>query len=126
MSKSPLLHLATAIENGEASTMAFELAGFSGWAELAYFGSLDAAKAFHHEMLPGWSWRAASCCVSDDAWVAPDFNCPINGARLKETVPMLFGHREWHNLTDVDLRPAGNPARAWLLSIVIALGALAK
>ena len=33
------------VEAGEASTMGFEDAGFDGWAELAYFGSLDAAKA---------------------------------------------------------------------------------
>jgi len=41
------------VEAGEASTMGFEDAGFDGWAELAYHGSLDAAKALHDAVLPG-------------------------------------------------------------------------
>lgn len=45
--------LIESVEAGTASTMGFEDAGFDGWAELAYFGSLDAAKALHEALLHG-------------------------------------------------------------------------
>lgn len=75
--------------------------------------SLDAAIAFTERMLPGWSWRVATCCVSDDAWVAPDFNCPKHGERLRRDFDEAT---DWVEITDVDIRPSGNPAIALLIS----------
>ncbi|MCA0846105.1 hypothetical protein [Salipiger thiooxidans] len=89
-----------------------------------YHGSLDAAKALHKAVLPGWFWRISECHLSSDAWVGPDFNCPTHGARLLDTVPQTINGQDWHEFTDVDLRPAGNPARALLISDLLALIAL--
>jgi len=83
-------------------------------------GSLDSAKALHEAVLPGWGWRVGSCFVSDDAAVFPDFYCPEHGERLRAS---LDQDREWFDDTDVDRRPPGNPARAWLLAILRALHA---
>ena len=90
----------------------------------AYRGSLDAAKALHAVVLPGWGWRIGSCHLSDDALVFPDFNCPTHGERLRATVPELINGQEWADYTDIDQRPAGNVARAFLLSILRALHAM--
>ena len=75
----------------------------------AFHGSLDAAKALHDALLPGWWWAVGTCKVSDDARVSPDDarRAPDGG--------------EWADYTDIDQRPPGNPARAWLLSILIAV-----
>jgi hypothetical protein len=27
----------------------------------------------------GWAWGVGCCCVSDDAWITPDYNSPIHG-----------------------------------------------
>ncbi len=80
--------------------------------------SLDAAKALHEAVLPGWGWRICQCYLSDDAAVFPDFNCPEHGDRLKR---QLDESVDWFDLTDVDQRPAGNPARAWLIAILKSL-----
>lgn len=78
----------------------------------AHNGSLDAAKALHETVLPGWGWRIGQCHVSDDAWVsAPDDSMAPDG-------------QEWSAYTDIDQRPPGNPARAWLLSMLKALHAM--
>jgi hypothetical protein len=75
----------------------------------AFSGSLDAAKRLHDALLPGWWWSIGTCKVSDDARVSPDDDrrAPDGG--------------EWADYTDVDQRPPGNPARAWLLAILRAL-----
>ena len=90
-------------------------------AKQAASGSLDAAKLLHEAMLPGWGWRVGGCHLSDDAFVFPDFNCPTHGERLRATVPELINGQEWSEYTDIDQRPAGCAARAWLLSILNAL-----
>ena len=82
----------------------------------AYRGKLDAAVALTAAILPGWAWRVATCCVSDDAWVEPDFNDPTHGERLKVQLDQAT---HWTHVTDVDMRPSGNPARALLLSTLI-------
>ena len=87
----------------------------------AYRGSLDAAKALHEAVLDGWGYRIGECHLSDDAAVFPNFNCPVHGARLRS---LLSETRDWFSETDVDQRPAGTPARAWLLSILRALHAM--
>ena len=58
-------------------------------------GSLDAAKALHDDVLPGWEWHLGP----SNAKVYP-----YNGSPLKS----------WSGMAD-------NPARAWLLAIIRAL-----
>lgn len=71
---------------------------FASWNECytagkAYGGSLDAAKALHEALLPGWGWLVGdkrTACVSPP----------------KSTTDGRFGIAE------------GNPARAWLIAIL--------
>jgi hypothetical protein len=67
------------------------------WADLlnAYDGSLDAAKALHDAVLPGWFWSIDS----EDCGVC------------------LYTHL----LDDAVLGADDNPARAWLIAILEAL-----
>lgn len=89
--------------------------------DAAFTSSVDAAIALAEKVLPGWAWRVATCSVSDDAWVLPDFNCPVHGERLKREVPIDI---DWADFTDVDLRPPGRPAIALCISILTAVEAL--
>ena len=118
--KEALADLIAKVEAGQHGRWTFDALGedASGLALDAYHGSLNAAKALHEAMLPGWAYRIGQCSVSDDASVFPDFNCPVHGARLRATMDEA---RDWFGDTDVDQRPPGNPARAWLLSILRAL-----
>lgn len=87
-----------------------------------YTASLDAAIALVERILPGWGWRVATCCVSDDAYVFPDFNSPERGQDLLDRLPVCpDGENEWSNFTDVDQRPPGRPAIALLTALFIAL-----
>lgn len=78
-----------------ALNIAFERRGaLASEAAKAYHGSLDAAKALHEAVLPGWGWtfpHSEKCTL-----VHSDF---------------LEQHGHHHN----------NPARAWLLAILKAL-----
>lgn len=57
----------------------------------SYNGSLDAAKALHEAVLPGWEWRLRD---TGCAWV-------------------------WRTATDLQgAREADTPARAWLIAII--------
>jgi len=95
-----------------------KMSSHMGRAWRSYHGSMDAAKALHDAVLPGWWYQVGSCHLSDDARVSPDFNCPVHGADLAlEYDPSI----DWADLTDVDQRPAGNPARAWLTAQIKAL-----
>lgn len=82
---------------------------------------LGACVALCREVLPGYAWKVGTCCVSDDAWVVPDFNCPVHGDRLREK----FGEIEWGSIwdtgIDIDRRPSGNVCLAFLDAIVSAL-----
>jgi hypothetical protein len=80
--------------------------------------SIDAAVKMCEKALPGWGWRVATCCVSDDAWVFPDFNNPEHGERLKREFSQDV---DWADATDVDLRPSGRQAIALCLSVITAL-----
>jgi hypothetical protein len=85
-----------------------------------YTASLDAAVALVERVLPGWSWRVATCHVSDDAWLIPDFNHPIHGERLMREFGKAEGDPSayWQEATDVDLRPSGRPAIALILALL--------
>jgi hypothetical protein len=72
--------------------------------------SLDAARAMHEAVLPGWWWKIGTCCLSDDACVSPEGPESVTA-----------DGREWSDITDVDIRPPENPARAWLLAVLVAL-----
>jgi len=65
----------------------------------AFSGSLDAAKALHEALLPGWGWH-----------------CGVYGARVWE-----YPGDEWHPERRSDVEMPENPARAWLLAILTAL-----
>ena len=73
---------------------------YAAWALKAYCGSLDAAKALHEAVLPGWGWSLHM----DEVILAP---------------PQYRGDDEWSCV----LMPseARCPARTWLLAILRAL-----
>jgi hypothetical protein len=91
----------------------------------AVTGSIDAALALAERTLPGWMYRLASCSVSDDAWVCPDFNHPTYGAALMSRYGGAFGGRDPAEAiieaTDVDRRPAGQPALALIEAILLGI-----
>ena len=107
-----------------------DVSGMVGWNAFTvppYTASLDAAIALVERMLPGWGWRVATCCVSDDAYVFPDFNSPEHGQDLLDRLPVCpDGENEWSNFTDVDQRPPGRPAIALLTALFIALEELER
>jgi hypothetical protein len=86
-----------------------------------FTASIDAAVALVERVLPGWGYRVAKCSVSDDAWVFPDFNCPVHGERLRREFRQDV---DWTGITDVDLRPSGREPIALILSMLFALEAL--
>jgi hypothetical protein len=90
--------LAAKVEAGEAPENTWRVFGsdevLMGFSHKAYHGSLDAAKALHESVLPGWDY----CIDSEDDGVAV-FSDGLNG---------VVAHNE-------------NPARAWLLSILKAM-----
>lgn len=73
----------------------------------AYYGSLDAAKALHDVVLPGWHWA-----IEDDEQ-AEVFMSPTEMQDGIFAVGPSAGS-EW----------VGDPARAWLLAILSALIAI--
>ena len=97
-----LTRLADAVEAGTATTMGFEDAGFDGWAELAYFGSLDAAKALHEAVLPAMFWNMGHLDAPSLGYV-----CTVADGHFADS-PSWRGN-------------AMTPARAWLLAIIRAL-----
>ena len=85
-----------------------------------YTSSIDAVVALIERELPGWAWKEGTCCVSDDAWLAPDFNSPDHGDRLRQE--LSYAKIEAGDILDVgidiDRRPSGNPALALLLAFL--------
>lgn len=71
---------------------------FNAWE--AYNGSLDAAKALHEALLPGWDWL---------------LNSRSNYAHVWE--------REDVGDADAEAQSVHSPSRAWLLAIIEALRA---
>lgn len=80
--------------------------------------SLDAVVALIGEKLPGWAWKVGACCVSDDGWVVPDFNCPKHGERLRKQFGDFAAGSPEDTGIDVDKRPSGNPAIALLAAFL--------
>ena len=91
-----------------------------------YTTSVDAAISLAEKVLPGWAWKLGTCCVSDDAWVTPDFNSPVHGERLKREFPNLVAGSVFDAGVDIDLRPSGRPAIALCIAILTALKAKAQ
>jgi hypothetical protein len=74
-----------------------------------YTASIDAAVT----LVPnGFAWKIGTCCVSDDAWVVPDYNSPIHGDRLRKELGEPVYGSIWDNGIDVDQRPPGRVAIA--------------
>lgn len=88
-----------------------------------FTSSVDEAIALAEKVLPGWAWKVGTCCVSDDAWVTPDFNSPIHGERLKREFPDLKAGSVFDTGVDIDLRPSGRPAIALCIAVLTALKA---
>ena len=80
--------------------------------------SLDAVIALIERVLPGFAWKVGTCCVSDDAWVAPDFNHPVHGARLRAEIGPITIGSPWDSGFDIDRRPSGLPALALLAAFL--------
>lgn len=83
-----------------------------------YTASLDAVVALIGGKLPGWAWKVGTCCVSDDGWVVPDFNCPVHGERLRKQFGDFAAGSPEDTGIDVDKRPSGNPAIALLAAFL--------
>jgi hypothetical protein len=79
--------------------------------------TLDQAIARVNEELPGWWWKVGTCCISDDACIAPDFNSPIHGDRLKAQFFPIEAGSELDIGFDVDQRPPGDVAGALLQAL---------
>lgn len=94
MTTTALRTLIKAVEAGTATTMQFEDAGIGVWGELAYVGSLDAAKVRHEDLMPGWGWHVSHAGAS--VWYPG-----VEGDSIQ-----------------IDADNAQNPARAWLLCIL--------
>ena len=77
-----------------------------------YTRSIDAITALIERELPGWAWKMGTCSVSDDAWIVPDFNCPVHGARLADEIGPYDPRSIWDHGIDIDRRPPGNVALA--------------
>lgn len=86
----------------------------------AFTSDLNAPVKLIERILPGFAWKMGTCCVSDDAWVAPDLNCPVHGERLlKQYGRPKFGSI-WDTGVDIDRYPPGNVAIALCLAVVTA------
>lgn len=88
-----------------------------------YSGSLDAIVALVKQQLPGWIYSICECHLSDDAYLMPDYNHPVHGARFLAEFPEIENDPAyyWQCLTDVDRRPAGNLPIALCTSLLLAL-----
>jgi len=108
----------------------FSAMGIDKWVEIPRLfpltQSVDCALALVSLKLPGWGYRIGTCCVSDDAFIFPDYNDPEHGERLKREFPRLPNLEEWADLTDVDLRPSGRLPIAILISLCLALDRIEK
>lgn len=94
--------LIAAVEGGTADDFGSVNLGlpiYRGYAESAYNGSLDAAKALHEALLPGW----------------------IGYADTSGFCFMYEDEKEWNERSAI---VPGNPARAWLIATLKAYRSL--
>lgn len=82
--------------------------------------TLDEAIETVKRELPGWWWKVGTCSVSDDACIAPDFNSPMHGERLKAQFFPIEPGSALDAGFDVDMRPPGDPASALLEALAMA------
>lgn len=104
--------LIEAVEAGRLSEVPFELSQMRRelWEPIvkANSGSLDAAKALHDALLPGWALERLNM------WPGSNGTCL---AALWGTHEV--GGKRWHNFSDGRVEAlADTPARAWLLAIL--------
>ena len=78
------------------------------WGALDPINSLDDIIRIIEATLPGWAYKFGTCSVSDDAWIVPDFNCPIRGPLLLQQYGPIEAGSIWDTGIDVDNRPSGN------------------
>lgn len=112
--KQELQSLLDKVEAGTARREDFRRAGLMKVSTLnmcgaAQSGDINSAVGLIAHLFPGWWWSIGTCKVSDDARISPEGDASIRNGK------------EWSEITDVDLRPPGNPARALLMSGLIAL-----
>lgn len=74
-----------------------------------YTESIDAALTLVPD---GFAWKIGTCCVSDDAWVVPDWNSRTHGAALRKKYGEPVSGSIWDSGIDIDRRPSGQPALA--------------
>ena len=98
---SDLRKLIEAVEVGEFLLDAMP-SPYETTAYRAFGGSLDAAKALHEALLPGWEWHSMS----------------RNGVSLRGAWVENPGDAEASGYEWQDERIKGQPARAWLLAIL--------
>ena len=89
-----------------ADTLGFEAYDYG---RKAYAGSLDAAKALHEAMLPGWTVRMTATIGVDKSF--PYVH--IFKMRMTEDDPVMSANSSGYEGYD--------PARAWLIAILRAL-----
>ncbi len=117
MNRDALIRLRDAVKAGEwDQSAAWKSFGISktNRAERAHHGSLDAAKALHEAVLPGWAVddMSQNGNLAGHPW-------GIRLAHWNTTRPDKNQHVSagWGN----DDLPSNNPARAWLLAVLEAL-----
>lgn len=102
-----LTRLADAVETGTATDADFDatwpraMNGEHHYAKTAFHGSLDAAKALHEAVLPGWDWSVDNIGRSQFCAYVYDGSKSIGA-----------------------FKP--DPARAWLLAIIRAMAQVQK
>jgi hypothetical protein len=87
----------------------------------AYTASLEAARSFVWDVLPGFWVSSGTCALTGHASIGPDYNGP-HGERLHREWPLnVPGEREtW----DEDLAPGGDQARECRAILACAVRAL--
>lgn len=89
-----------------------------------YSTSLDAVIDLIEQQLPGWSWRACQCSVTDDAWLMPDFGHPDHGAAFQARWPDCRDPLEDGPGLDISTVPQPRGAMAMLACLIEVLDAL--
>src|SRR5690242_9385875 len=88
--------------------------------DLGEDGSVDFNECIEamNELFPGFWWRGGTCALSSEVIMAPDYNHPEHGERLKAEYPPELEH--WNAGIEVELRPGSDGAfcRAFLAVLI--------